>query len=278
MARVRFSFSSRRTGNIKNIDKQRKKFPEVLKKVAAESDIVLEVLDLRFYNEMRNKEIENLITESGKKIIYIFNKCDLVNTKDIDKENLKDFTPFIIVSSKTGEGFKKLKDKLKIEAKRIKKEDKKVFIGIIGYPNTGKSSVINRLSRRGAAGTSKQAGFTKGLQKIRMSENLYVLDTPGVIPEEEYSTDSNEKRSKDLIIGGRTYSNVKNPDDVVLKIMNKYAGVLEKFYEVDSKGDNEILIEEIGKRKNFLKKGGIVDFDRTARLILRDWQEGKIRV
>jgi len=278
MVRVRYSFSSRRTGKVKNISRQRPKFPEVLQKVVAESDIILEVLDSRFFMEMRNKGVEELIRSSEKKLIYVLNKSDLVDVKKIPQEKFNDFKPFIFVSAKSGESFKKLKDRLKIEAKRLGVENKKVFVGVIGYPNTGKSSVINRLARRGAAGTSKQAGFTKGTQKVKLAENLYILDTPGVIPEEEYSSDSKERMAKDLILGGRTYSNVKNPDDIVLKIMNEYVGVLERHYKIESNGDNEILIEELGKKMNFLKKGGVVDFDRTARFILRDWQEGKVLI
>jgi len=61
---------------------------------------------------------------------------------------------------------------------------------LIGYPNTGKSSVINMITRRGVAKTAKQAGFTKGMQKIRMDDKILILDTPGVIPVSKYSTEN----------------------------------------------------------------------------------------
>jgi len=165
-------------------------------------------------------------------------------------------------------------------------------VGIIGYPNAGKSSIINVIARRGAVGTSKQAGYTKGLQKIKMGEDIIVLDTPGVIQESKYSTDKKVRISEDAKIGARTYSDVKNPEDVIYYLMTHdikkdeegniiqdslTAKKIESFYKINANGESDALIETLGKQKNFLQKKGAIDTDRTARLILRDWQEGKIR-
>jgi hypothetical protein len=76
--RVRYLYSSRLTGHTENLKKQRQKYPDVLLKVVETSDIILEVLDARFFQEMRNAEIEKMITSKGKKIIYVLNKSDLV--------------------------------------------------------------------------------------------------------------------------------------------------------------------------------------------------------
>ena len=103
MVRVRYSFGSRHTGHIMNIARQRKKYPDVLKNVVLESDIILEVLDSRFFMEMRNKEVEELILSSGKKLIYVLNKSDLVDVKKIPQEKFNDLKPFIFVSAKSGE-------------------------------------------------------------------------------------------------------------------------------------------------------------------------------
>lgn len=270
--RVRYSFSSRRTRHIGKIRKQRAKYPELLKKIIEDSDIILEVLDSRFPKETRNKEIEKEIRKLKKKIVYVLNKSDLVRYHK--KFN---FSPVIYVSSTKRKGIKDLRDLIKRLSKIIKKEDK-TKIGVIGYPNTGKSSLINVLIGKSSAGTGAQAGFTKGIQKLKLDENSVLLDSPGVIPEQKYSGVEKKKIAEHAIVGGRSYSQVKNPEIVISEIMKKYPGILEKFYKISSKGDSEILIDELGKKKGFMKKGGMINEDKTARYILKDWQEGKIKV
>jgi ribosome biogenesis GTPase A len=283
MARVRYSFSSRRTGNIENIKKQRKKFPDVMKDVVRISDIILQVLDARFIEDTRNDALESFVSKyvsGGQKkiIIYVLNKADLVDKKEIEKNLPKDMKPYVFVSAKTGKGSRALRNLIRIEAKRAELgERKKVHVGIVGYPNTGKSSLINRISRRGGAKTSKQAGYTKGMQKIRLTEDILLLDTPGVIQESKYSMTKKEAFARDVKVGARTYSDVREPDTILFSLMGDNSVAIEGYYGIDAKGNPEILIEKLGRKKKFLKKGNEVDIDRTARLILRDWQMGKIK-
>jgi len=273
--RVRYSFSSRRTRHIKNMRKQRGKYPELILKIIQDSDIILEVLDARFIEETRNTEIEEQIKGQGKKLIYALNKSDLLLKKE-KKINL-DYS--ILVSCKERSDIRKLRELIKILSKKIKKPfGEKIIVGIIGYPNTGKSSLINLLIGRSSAGVGSEAGFTRGIQKLRLDENIFILDSPGVIPETQYSHTEKEKISKQTIAGGRSYSQVKDPEIVVAKLISAYPQILEKFYNVQANGDSEILIEELGRKKGFLLKGNEVDKDRTARLILRDFQEGKIMI
>jgi len=249
-----------------------------MKEVVRVSDIVLQILDARFIEETRNLKLEADIKKMGKKIIYVINKADLVDAKEIEKHLTKDLMPYVLVSAKTGKGGKDLRDKIRIEAKRVDAMDKKrVQVGIVGYPNAGKSSLINMIARRAAAKTSKQAGYTRGMQKIRLVKGVLLLDTPGVIPDSKYSSFAKEKMSLDTKLGARTYSDTKDPEDIVASLMKDNAKKIEKFYKIKSKGDSEILIEELGQQRNLLKKGGKIDIDRTARQVLRDWQEGKIR-
>ncbi|MDH3352963.1 MAG: 50S ribosome-binding GTPase [Nanoarchaeota archaeon] len=333
MVRVRYSFGCRHTGRIANIKKQRGKYPDVMKDVVRISDIVLEILDARFIEETRNLEVEEDVLKKGKILVYVINKSDLINTKELEKTLPKWMRPYVFVSATKGEGLKDLKARIKMEAKRIlaqrktkpekkakfdknaKKEEKKeskqdkivsdleskkrIHVGVIGYPNAGKSSVINFITRRSVAKTAKQAGFTKGMQKIRMSEDILILDTPGVIPASTYSTET-KTFAQDVKVGGRTYSDVKDPEDVVFYLISapvpedpknitedeqlaineatKNATAIENFYGIEAEGNVEVLIEELGKKKGFLGKGGKVDVDRTSRIILRDWQTGEIKV
>lgn len=244
-------------------------------KIIQDSDIILEILDARFIEETRNPEIEEQIKKQNKKLIYVLNKSDLL----LEKKEKINLGHSILVSCKERRDIKKLRDLIKIYSKKIKKNfGEKIIVGIIGYPNTGKSSLINLLIGKSSAGVGSEAGFTKGIQKLRLDENILILDSPGVIPEKQYSHTEKEKISKQTIAGGRSYSQVKDPEIVVAKLISAYPKILEKFYNIQAGGDSEILIEELGRKKGFLKKGGIVDIDRTARVILRDWQTGEIRI
>ena len=347
MVRVRYSFGSRHTGRIENIKKQRAKYPDVMRNVIEISDIVLEILDARFVEETRNLAVEEDVLKSGKKLIYVFNKCDLVSLRKLEKNLPRWMRPYVFVSATKGIGLGDLKSRIKMEAKRIlvarksagirdlglgisgggegakfvkkkhgvgkvklkpvekmamgKRDEnwERVHVGVIGVPNAGKSSVINFVTRKGVAKVGGKAGFTKGMQKIRMSENILILDTPGVIPESRYTT---EKKgfAADVKIGARSYGDVRDPEGAVGYLImapepvdaenltedeiatidecERNARAIDGFYGIDARGDSEVLIEELGRKKGFLGKGGVVDEDRAARLVLRDWQSGDIRV
>lgn len=316
MVRVRYSFGSRHTGRLENIRKQRKPFPKVMKEVLEISDIVLEVLDARFIEETRNLEVEEMVDSLGKKLVYVFNKCDLVDVKELEKQIPDWMTPYVFVSATKGVGLNELKGRIKMEAKRILKEWRdagvkrdRIHVGVVGVPNAGKSSVINFVTRRSVAGTGAKAGFTKGMQKIKMAEGILILDTPGVIQEERYTTEVGNKFFEDVKIGARSYGDVKDPVGAVGHLMVREIeprmstdehGEDEKpridanaressfevteageriagFYGVGFNGDVDLFVEELGRKKGFLVKGGVVDEDRTSRLVLRDWQEGRIK-
>lgn len=284
--RPRYSFSSRHSGKIRNIRKQRGKYPTIAKKIIENSDIILEILDARFVDGTRNREFEEEIKKRKKRIIYVLNKSDLI---DKSKTKLPDeLKPYVFVSSTLRKGTAQLRNRIKEEAKKVnkeyeknpKKEDtgEKISVGVIGYPNTGKSSLINALIGKSSAGVGSDAGFTKSMQKIKLSQNIVLIDSPGIIPQKEYSTQDREKMSLNAKVGARSYSQIQEPDLVIALIMKEFPDVLENFYKIDAKGDPEVLLEELGKRKGFLKKGGEVNDDSTARLILKDWQEGKIKL
>jgi ribosome biogenesis GTPase A len=267
-------------GKLKSFSQNRHKdkFANIVKKVITDSHIILEILDSRFIDETRNKDIEHDIQSRHKKLIFVFNKSDLVNIHELKaKIKRRGIKRYVIMSTKQRKGGQELRNKLKIEASRIKDENKtegRVQVGIIGYPNSGKSSVINLLVGRPVAKTAFEAGFTKGLQKIKIAEGLFIFDTPGVVPREE--TLGEEGYVKHASIGARNYDKIREPEFVVGHIMLRYPGALEKFYSIEVLNDVDAMIEQIGKKKGFLKKGGEVDVDRTSRMILKDWQEGKI--
>lgn len=250
----------------------KKGFSDIVKDVISSSDIVLEILDARFTRETRNIELENLIKNKGKKLIYVLNKSDLILEDQVKKqiEEQKLF-PYVIFSCRKRRGGQNLRNRIKIEAKKSNFPEARV--GIIGYPNVGKSSVINLLTGRPSAKTAFEAGFTRGMQRIKLAEKIFVIDTPGVFPGKEIE---DRTFSQHVKIGSRNYDKIHDPEFVVSTIMLEYPGVFEKFYKIKAK-DADILIEKLGRKKAFLVRGNEVDIDRTSRLILKDWQEGKMQ-
>jgi hypothetical protein len=258
-------------------NQHRTKYPDIVMKVITDSDIILEVLEARFWKETRNTELEKEIKRQGKKIIYVLNKSDLADRKKIIKEMGENLLyPYIFVSSRLRRGHSELMQRIKIEAKNFGKE--KVYVGVIGYPNTGKSSVVNLIRGSPVARVASEAGFTKGIQKIKIAEKIYLIDTPGVIPSLEDSNISGKDLFKHAKINVRRWDKIKDPESIVHSLVQEYPGVFERFYKIRAKGDSEILLEELGRRKGFLVKGNEVDKDRTSRAILRDFQEGRIRI
>ena len=217
--RPRYSFSSRRTRRIENIRKQRKKYPNIAESILENSDIILEILDARFIEDTRNLEFEEKINKKNKKIIFVINKADLIKTNKT--KNFNDITPKVFVSCKNRTGIKELRGLIKKTSKKIKRRDEeKISVGIIGYPNTGKSSLINLLIGKSSAGVGSDAGFTKSLQKIKLDKDINLIDSPGVIPKAEYSSIDQEKISKHVKVGGRSFSQVKEPEMVINKIQH----------------------------------------------------------
>jgi len=268
-----FGKAKKTRGKSPHTHKHHLSIPSILQGILKDADIILEVFDVRFINKTRNMEMENFIKKTGKVIIYIFNKSDLVDVNKIEQEReFKDFKPHFFFSSRNRKHPSNLRKLLKLESKKIGKES--INIAVMGYPNTGKSSLIKSLAVKSKIRISPESGHTKGVQKIKISEGLYLIDTPGIIPTREKKSITIEKHSQ---IGAIDWNKTKNPELIIHRILQENPGLLEKNYKIKANGDSEILIEELGKKLHFLKKENLVDEIRTARKILRDWQEGKIK-
>jgi len=242
---------------------------KIVKEVINQVDLVLEVCDARMPILTRNKEIENIIKRSGKKLIIVFNKADLVDEKFIN--NFKNEKNVVFVSCRKRFGFSKLRRLINLH----KGEKKEIKIGIVGYPNTGKSSIINSLVGRRKALTSPVAGFTKGVQWITDKKGLLFYDTPGVIPVDE------RDEIRQAIICAVSPQNIKNVDVVAEKIIEMFLpkkDVIEKAYGIEIEDESpERIIEMIGEKLKYLKRGGDVDIHRTCVKIINDWQKGRLR-
>ena len=144
---------------------------------------------------------------------------------------------------------------------------KNTKVGVVGYPNVGKSSIINVLKGQSAARTSPEAGFTKGKQYVRMNKDFLLIDTPGVI--------AKETEEELVLIGAENPATLKDPDLAAIKLMKIHPGLIEKKYDVEVKEDAEETISDIALKLNLKKKGNMPDIERASRKILKEWIDGK---
>ena len=245
-------------------------FWKAVNEVIKRSQILLLVLDARMVEETRNIEIERKIDELGKQLIYVITKCDLVD-QDFAEKNKKKFPNAVFVSATKFHGLSILKEKIMIEAKRTGVKKGPIYVGVVGYPNVGKSSLINVITGRGAASVSVLSGHTKGLKMINAFSNIVLFDSPGVIPYKE------KDDMKHALIGTIDFTRSKDPEAVAMELMKLYPGRIERFYGVKVNEDFEETINSIAVKKNILKKGAVPDMQRMARVILKDWQKGEIK-
>ncbi|MFA5992737.1 MAG: GTPase [Candidatus Pacearchaeota archaeon] len=253
---------------------------ETVAEIIEDSDVVLEVLDARMPMLSRNEEVEKIIRINGKRLIFILNKADLISERQLQINyrkllKLKEGECFIF-SAREKVGTKRLRDYLFSLAKTNEKEGfEGIRIGVVGYPNTGKSSVINALALKKKAVTSAKAGTTHGVQWIKAFDKLFILDSPGVIPVGE-----NDEVRHSLIVA-KNVERVKKIDLVASSIIQLFDDKkeLEKQYKIEITSDDpEEIIKEIGQKKGFIKRGGVVDESRTSIQIIKDWQNGKLRL
>ena len=297
--------------NIINKDLSRKAYIKVLDQVIENSDVILEVLDARDPLSCRNKELENKIKSGkySKKIILVLNKIDLIpvqNAIDWQKylsnefpcvlfksntqsqssnlsqsnlfdKNLKEQKEYIseILKGNKSIGGEELLNILKNYSRIDEGTKSNIVVGVIGIPNVGKSSLINSLTRGKNVGVSNTPGFTKGLQEVILDNNLRLLDCPGVVmSNDENNILHNVIRTEDI----------KEPLEVVGKILKKMTmDYFLKTYNLDIsilKG-SELTLEKVvylvGEKLKKYKKGGIVDLDKSARIIINDWNLGKLK-
>ncbi|HIQ32901.1 MAG TPA: GTPase RsgA, partial [Methanothermococcus okinawensis] len=250
---------------------------KIVDRILEDCDVVLFVLDARNPEGTRNRRLEEMIREKDKKIIYVLNKADLVPMELLKKykEKLREENPestVVFVSAKHRKGTKILRDAIKRYLHSIGIEEGKV--GIVGYPNVGKSSIINSLTGRRSATSGLVAGLTKGEQWIRLTKNIKLLDTPGIIePKEEDEL---------VMLGAIRYEKIKDPVTPAVKILRSIHALnrdaIRRLYKVDV-GEapiEEDTLREIGRKLNYLEKGGEVDMERTAKTVIKDYLEGRL--
>ena len=255
-------------------------------------DVVIELLDARIPISSRNPEIRK-ITKNKKRIILL-NKCDLANETANNKwvSYLSKEAPTILTDSNSGKGIDKVSKAIdNIMADEIAKQaargriNKTIRVMILGIPNVGKSSFINRISKKNSTEVGNRPGVTKAKQWIRIGKNQELLDTPGVL----WPKFESEEVGLNLAFTGTIKDDILERTEIayeLLKVLNskyrknlqeRYKITDEEFIEIDSKM-NPIyeLMQLIARKRGAIVAGGNTDDEKVARIILDDFRNCKI--
>jgi ribosome biogenesis GTPase A len=247
-------------------------------------DIVYELIDARIPYSSKLREIESLL--KNKERILIFTKMDLCDEKETDKwikyykeKGYHIVTLSLLSNQRIDDILKLSKDILK--DKREEKLSKglkfpKIKALIIGIPNVGKSTLINKLVGKRAVNVGNRPGITKMNQWIRINDDIELLDTPGIL----WPRLDEEKIAFNLASMTAIKEEILPRDDVaiyILKIINKYyPNNLKERYGITNIDFDDIVptYEQIGKRRGLLIKNGEIDYDRVSLIIINDLRDG----
>ncbi|TCS79208.1 Ras superfamily GTP-binding protein YlqF [Tepidibacillus fermentans] len=261
--------------------KARRQITEKLKLV----DLVIELLDARIPLSSRNPMIDEIIGQKPR--LILLNKSDLADAM-ITNEWVNFFKEQGIralpISSTSGKGVKMIitageelvaKKREAMMRKGIK--PRAIRAMILGIPNVGKSSLINRLAGRTIAKTGDKPGVTKGQQWIKVGKTIELLDTPGIL----WPKFEDQEVGLRLAATGAIKDEIIYFDDLAIFVIRYFKEfyperLIERYQLTDLQEDPIEVIRQIGQKRGLLVSGGEIDFDRTSEMIIRELRSGKL--
>ncbi|XP_061040460.1 nucleolar GTP-binding protein 2 isoform X2 [Eubalaena glacialis] len=247
-----------------------------LYKVIDSSDVVVQVLDARDPMGTRSPHIETYLKKEKpwKHLIFVLNKCDLVPTWATKRWVAilsQDYPTLAFHASLTNPFGKGAFIQLLRQFGKLHTDKKQISVGFIGYPNVGKSSVINTLRSKKVCNVAPIAGETKVWQYITLMRRIFLIDCPGVVyPSEDSETDI-------VLKGVVQVEKIKTPEDHIGAVLERAKPeYISKTYKIDSWENAEDFLEKLALRTGKLLKGGEPDLRTVGKMVLNDWQRGRI--
>ncbi|WP_409275663.1 ribosome biogenesis GTPase YlqF [Neobacillus sp. SCS-31] len=255
--------------------KARREVTEKLKLV----DIIFELIDARIPYSSRNPMIDEIIQHKPR--LVLLNKADMAD-KEATKAWIRYFAEkgikALAINAQAGEGMKEitaasheiLKEKFdRLRAKGVK--PRAIRAMIVGIPNAGKSTLINRLAKKNIAKTGNTPGVTKAQQWIKVGKELELLDTPGIL----WPKFEDQEVGKKLALTGAIKDTLLNLQELALYGLRfldmKYHSRLTERYQLDEVPEDPVeLFDHIGKLRGALGSGGTIDYDKVAELVVRE--------
>jgi len=267
------------------------------KKVLDSSDVILQVLDARDPMGTRVSKLmeEMILSRADKRMVLVMNKVDLIPKTAVSGwlTCLRRSHPTIAVkagknnggqakgdgallNSSSAVGMEGILQLLKNYARNHGSKAKgSITVGVIGYPNVGKSSIINSLKRARAVGVSARPGFTTCSQEVVLDKNIRLMDCPGVV----FDDAQDEDKGSVLLRNCVDVDTIEDPIPVMQELVKRCTRAsLMMTYAIPAFPEHnaEIFLSMVAKKLGKVKKGGIPDKVMAARVVLRDWNSGKI--
>lgn len=247
-------------------------------------DIVIEVLDARIPFSSRNPDIDML--GKNKSRLILLNKSDLADEKvnKLWKEWFEEQGYFVVeVNARSGMGIRPINAIVKEACKEKIERDRKrgilnrpVRAMVVGIPNVGKSTFINSYAKKACTKTGNKPGVTKGKQWIKLSKEIELLDTPGIL----WPKFEDQQVGLRLALIGAIKDEILNIDELALELIailtEHYPGVLHTRYEVEEEQTPANIIEQIAVKRNCIQKGNELDYTKAANLLLDEFRSGKL--
>ena len=244
-------------------------------------DVVIEVLDARLPLSSKYLDVEKLIKDKPR--VLIFNKSDLADSSKIQfwldfyKDKLNVLT---IATNSSLNNISQIINLVVNLANPIMQKRKEkgllprpVRTMVIGLPNVGKSTIINRLTKSSKTKTGMKAGVTKMQQWVRINDKVELLDTPGIIPPKMPEQEAAIKLACVSSVGEKAFDDEFVASELLKILTKNYKTELFSYYKIE---DDEISIEKIALSRNWIIKGGNPDIVRASAYILNNFRDGKI--
>ncbi|KAF5868105.1 putative nucleolar gtp-binding protein 2 protein [Botrytis fragariae] len=256
---------------------QSKRIWNELYKVIDSSDVVIHVLDARDPLGTRCRTVEKYIKDEAphKHLIFVLNKCDLVPTGVAAawvRSLSKDYPTLAFHASITNSFGKGSLIQLLRQFSSLHADRKQISVGFIGYPNTGKSSIINTLRKKKVCTVAPIPGETKVWQYITLMKRIYLIDCPGVVPPSTTDT------PQDILLRGVVrVENVEHPEQYIPAVLSKTKPQhIERTYALKGYKNHIEFLELLARKGGRLLHGGEPDVDGVAKMVLNDFLRGKI--
>lgn len=247
-------------------------------------DCVIYVLDARAIESCMNPKFDEMI--KNKPVLYVINKQDLVEYKDLQKWQkyfVETNKQFVVADSLSGKQKDAVIDKLKqinralLEKYLNKGAIKTIRAMVVGVPNTGKSTLINSLSKQKKAITGNRPGVTRGKQWVSLSEGIELLDTPGTLP----PAFDDQLRAMHLAFIGSIKDDILYLDELTIEIIKYFRHYnptvfMERYKMTSFSDDNIEVLDLIAKNRGFLLGKNNYDYDRVYRAVIDDFRKQKL--
>ncbi|KAG9307311.1 hypothetical protein G9A89_017139 [Geosiphon pyriformis] len=256
---------------------QSKRIWSELYKVIDSSDVIIHVLDSRDPIGTRCRSVEQHLKKEAchKHLIFLLNKCDLVPTWVTAKwvSILSKEYPTLAFHASINNSFGKGSlIQLLRQFASLHSNKKQISVGFIGYPNTGKSSIINTLRSKRVCNVAPIPGETKVWQYITLMKRIYLIDCPGIVPPSVEDTET------DIVLKGVVrVENLKTPEDYIHTILTRVREeYLQRTYAISAWTDHVDFLGQLAHKTGKLLKKGEPDIYTVSKMVLNDWLRGRI--